>query len=87
MANNRMWLVHRPTGKRVFLAKRMGWGWYDTPDDLGAKVRALLEATEEDYQTHDDFVLAMEDTSGAPCANGDWHYEDDKIVVHEVKLK
>ena len=28
MANNRMFLLHRPSGKAVYLGKRMGWGWY-----------------------------------------------------------
>lgn len=70
MANNRLWLLHRPSGERIFLGKRMALGWYGAPDDLGAQITELYEKIEREYgvEEQDDFVLAMEDVTGAPHA-------------------
>lgn len=77
MANNRLWLMHRPSGKAVCLGKRMGVGWYRPPD------KATLEAFYQEIEDlvfaegQDDFILLQEDTSGAPGAyNGEWRYHD-----------
>lgn len=82
MANNRLWLVHRPTGFTAHLGKRMAWGWY-TSDisaqvDLDAFYARCTEALETGTEgSQDDFVLAIEDDQeGAPAATTAWHYVD-----------
>ena len=75
MANNRMFLVHRPSGLAIFLGKRMGHGWYTT--DRCASVQILFDAVENEYDYYnkqDDFAVAMEDTSRATLALGEWQY-------------
>ena len=56
MANNRMYLIHRPTGTAIMLGKRMGWGWYQPP--TGEQMERFFEASEE--QRQDDFYIGME---------------------------
>ena len=58
MANNRMYLLHRPTNQWVYLGKRMGGQWYDVQGDLPEKLTELFEST-----NGDDFALVMEDTT------------------------
>lgn len=70
MANNRMWLLHKPSGKAVMLGKRYGSGWavkdgVSLSDQL-AELFALCEG--------DDWTLAMEDSREAPSAFADWSY-------------
>ena len=67
MANNRLWLVHRPTGRAVKLGKRMAWGWYDPPSQ--ARLQAFFDAIP---YNQDDFFLAIEDNSGAPLLRVRW---------------
>ena len=74
MANNRMWLLHKPTGKAVFLGKRMDDSWYGTPDDVCHRIQALFAAANEFGDGGDDFALAMEDCVGAASAFNDWCY-------------
>lgn len=79
MANNLLYLIHKPTGKSFILGKRMGEGWYqgagwykDAEGIAGASMAAKLEEffrlceNDGDWATQDDFVLGMEDASGAP---------------------
>ena len=73
MANNRMFLVHRPTGRAIGLAKRMGWGWYvgnPANNNMAQRLTDYFDALEElDYEgLQDDFVLALEDVGEAPKA-------------------
>lgn len=82
MANNRMFLVHVPTGLAVGLGKRMGWGWY-TADagTIGPKIQLLYDTLERDYAyegEQDNFALAMEDTSENTLATGAWEYSNEK---------
>lgn len=82
MANNRMWLVHKPSGSAVFLGKRMGGSWYGTPEDLSERIAVLFSVTEGD-----DFALAMEDCAGAPHAFGGWQYtEFGKIPITQLGI-
>lgn len=79
MANNRMWLVHAPTGLAVFLGKRMGWGWYTMKEsDTHAKLQCLYDTLEDQGYAgnQDDFVLAMESVAGGASSRvcGDWSY-------------
>ena len=81
MANNRMFLVHIPSGLAIFLGKRMGHGWYTTTDGItvgGAVcIHKLFHAVENEtdyYNQQDDFAIALEDASGATLATGAWQY-------------
>ncbi len=78
MADNRMWLVHRPTGASVCLGKREAWGWYDAAAQ--AKLTEFYHRCVEGDDSkvgQDDFVLAMEDASGAPACTDRWTYGED----------
>lgn len=97
MANNRLWLVHRPTGKSVFLGKRMALGWYLPQEDqqgpIGTKLQKMFDDMDEAMDggnalLQDDFILAIEDPSGAPACTDDWIYEDHKPALgDEIKKK
>lgn len=68
MANNRMFLCHRPGGLAVFLGKRMQDGWYAVPDDLADRVRELFQLIEFEDGSQDDFCVALENADSAPAA-------------------
>lgn len=69
MANNRMYLMHRPSGLYIYLGKRLANGWFDIPDNLGFKIEQLhRNIWEEGYYTTDDFCIGLEDATGAPMA-------------------
>ncbi len=80
MANNRMFLVHVPTGLAVPLGKRMGWGWYmsdETQQKMGDRVALLFQVLEDKHGykgRQDDFAVALEDAFGASLATGKWQY-------------
>jgi hypothetical protein len=65
MANNRMWLVHKPTGRKVLLGKRLAGNWYRSLNDadMGKCLDGILEQAFDD-----EFCLAMEDVSSATGA-------------------
>ena len=76
MANNRLLLVYRPTGKAVFLGKRMSEGWYAVPDDVKQRIEALFQhIIDNDDALQDDLMLAMEEcTADTPFVNTKWCY-------------
>ncbi|MFH1236649.1 MAG: hypothetical protein V1685_07025 [Parcubacteria group bacterium] len=79
VANNRLWLVYRPTGKAVFLGKRMATGWGSTPDDVKERIEALFDHIAEVYPNHsqDDLCLAMEENqSGNTKIETKWQYTE-----------
>lgn len=84
MANNRMFLVHVPTGLAVYLGRRMAWGWYNHADNenIGPNIARLFRVLEEMNDSYagrqDDFSVALEDVSGASSANGAWWYGPEK---------
>jgi hypothetical protein len=87
MANNRMYLLHRPSGKAVYLGKRLGWGWYNVPDDLTMRVNELFRLVEEGEVdgSQDDFCIALETTKeGATLAEGNWRSINHGIVINGV---
>ncbi len=50
MANNRLYLVHRPTGFALFLGKRMLRGWYSGNDGIPeAKLNAFYDRIDALY--------------------------------------
>ncbi len=62
MANNRIYLVHKPTLAGVFIGKRMGWGWYSQPK--GDSMEVFYDYVAENSKTakeQDDFIIVMED--------------------------
>ena len=74
MANNYMFLVHRPSMTRIVLGKRMGFGWYVPHDDINAAMNRFFAECEEacaaDALEQDDFALVLESAEGAPWAAG-----------------
>ena len=81
MANNRMFLVHVPTGLAAPLGKRMGWGWYmheETQQKMGDRVALLFDVLERNHDygdgRQDDFAVALEDAEGSTLATGAWQY-------------
>ena len=62
MANERMYLLHEPSGYFVYLGKRMGWGWYDAPAYLRDNITKLYELIE--YQiaegNQDAFIICFD---------------------------
>lgn len=79
MANNRMYLVYRPTGDAVYLGKRMGWGWYGTPEDVAERIATLFEKAENaaggDF-SQDDFAIAMESAENHPHVIDKWKFKE-----------
>lgn len=57
MANNRLYLVHKPTGTSVKLGKRMGQGYY---------MAVEAEKLQEFFDTCEDF-----DAAADPCIGFD----------------
>lgn len=80
MADNRMFLVHVPTGLAAPLGKRAGWGWRvadETRQPLGDRVALLFHVIENQHADDgrpDDFAVALEDAGGASVATGKWQY-------------
>ena len=61
MANNRMYLLHIPTGKKLKLGKRMGGGYYDPP--TAEQMDAFFSECEDKTERANDldaFVLEFE---------------------------
>ncbi len=86
MANNRMWLIHRPTKIGVMLGKRMGWGWYSPPSEnqmTSFYETVMDQASTLDVFNQDDFILAMEDCDDSSCFS-EWEYTVDKINEFRV---
>lgn len=61
MSNNRMWLVHKPTGKRVLLAKYYpSTSWYAAPNLLDS-LAGLFDDHEEGTQWgQNDYAIEYE---------------------------
>ncbi len=76
MANNRVWLLHRPSLTIVHLGKRMGTGWYNPPEpELLQAFYDFLEA--EHFETMDDFEILIEGREySANPGQDEWTYDD-----------
>ena len=77
MANNRMWLIHRPSKLGIKLGKRMAVGWYDAPEkDEVERFFQYLEDNSEGSQ--DDFILTMDDGAESSVVDN-WRCTGDEI--------
>lgn len=91
MANNRMFLVYRPTGDAVYLGKRMAHGWYGTPDDLVERIEQLFAKVDAVSGFHgepsqDDFAIALEQGKRQSHVIHNWQYSPDETGVKIEKL-
>ena len=86
MANNRMFLIHKPSCLGIMLGKRMASGWYKAPDQ--SELERFYRHLEYDQKgSQDDFSLAMEDCSESDCFD-DWEYSGETVEGFRVfKLK
>ena len=64
MANERMFLLHRPSGKMILLGKHMGEEWYKPPteEELSKFYESVYQTCIHDGLSNEDFVLAIEST-------------------------
>lgn len=64
MANNRMYLVHRPSGIGVCICKRMAWYWYSPVNERSMEefFAAIADVSRSDAE-QDDVMVVMEDCS------------------------
>ena len=77
MANNRMFLIHKPSKIGIYFGKRMAAGWYDAPEkDYIERYYDYLE--DNFFDTRDDLILAMEDCTDSTCFE-DWNYTGEKV--------
>ena len=81
MANNRMFLFHRPTGKCVEMGRCYSTGWVANAPEV-VEFFAMLEDIWTEPQWRDakgyleDFVLLMEHASDCPGISTAWHWTD-----------
>ena len=67
MANNRMYLVHRPTGQSLMVGKRMLEQWYTTPSFHSNSLNDFFGSVyHENEGGMDDFFLTMETCTKQP---------------------
>jgi len=95
MANNRMYLLHIPTGLAVYLGKRGSYGWCmgdQIEKNLGSNIALLYQVTDDmkcDYEgDQDDYVIALEDAEGATYGIDNWRHiktRDDGLKEFEIK--
>ena len=88
MANNRLLLVYRPTGRAVVLGKRMGSGWYLHSNlNLIKNLKKFFDEAEASWEGglgQDDFELVIEDSDQSPALSSDWKYAG-KASLHIVR--
>jgi len=76
MANNRLYLKHRPSGKMLIIGAHYGSSWgvgRGLDDRADTFFDACFEATGE--VGRDDFELVIENADGAPCAREETNEE------------
>ena len=60
MANERMYLLHTPSGYHVCIGKRMGWGWYGAPSSELVQELFDMVDSQEAAGDQDAFEIALE---------------------------
>ncbi len=84
MANDRMFLLYRPTGEAVFLGKCMGGRWYGTPEEVHLRIETLFARAEYAWlagAAKDDFVLLKESDKVR------WRYKEGADAEGVVKIE
>ena len=76
MANNRIYLVHKPSGVGVYIGKHMGWEWYNgmDPTVLGTHINTFLAAITDHCigaREHESVMVVME-SSTDPSVETTW---------------
>lgn len=77
MANNRLILLHRPTGYAVIIATRTGDGWSHS-DTIYSRLDTFFQTLDrmpDSILNQDRFALIIEDAEHAPGLSDDWHYD------------
>ena len=69
MANNRMFLVHRPSGIGVMIGKNFGREWDWDPDNKNMNLQGFYDRIYQEGDP-DNFVLLREDQGG-------WNYTEE----------
>ena len=58
MANERIFLLHAPSGYYVPLGKRMAWGWYNVPKDAAERIQRLYDLIDsQEAQGDQDYIV------------------------------
>lgn len=86
MANNRMYLVHKPTGYAFPLGKHMAGGWYGQPADMGESLAEYLDECFMDSGSRDSFAIAME-SSDDPNVITDWEWDQEETGIGRLTMK
>lgn len=73
MADNRMFLIHRPSNLGILLGKRLGFPWYQSTEDDNPNETEVSKFLEYVDAYDDDFVLALEEP-GNELQFKDWKY-------------
>lgn len=84
MANNRMWLVHKASGRAVLLAKfypSIGW-FHPAAPDMGEKVNSFLTETETSPTEETEWELRYESEPDFEYVAGG----DEPVVVSPRKI-
>jgi len=76
MANNRMWLVHRPSGVAIRLGKHMGIGWYAPPE--ASELQRFYDYILQNEGSTEDLILAMEGCHNDLCYDN-WQYTGETV--------
>ena len=82
MANNRMLLIHRPTGLAIVIAKHMGAGWgVSRGSDTMQLLFDTVDSRCEEKAEMEDFCLGMESCEAVTSfVSTDWsgYYQDER---------
>jgi hypothetical protein len=73
VANNRLWLIHRPTGNSICIGSRTALGWETTLSTDA--MNQFYDGCAGGADTQDHFMLAIEDGSNAPGLSEIHHYD------------
>jgi hypothetical protein len=89
MANNRMYLVHVPSGLATSIGKRMDkWNARCSIDSI----QQLFDTVELEYgDMGDDYAIALEDANGATLATDEWEWSGnsrhDGLLQFNMKIE
>jgi hypothetical protein len=77
MANNRMYLVHVPTGKSLYIARQSGLEWYNNRIEEPAPWDKFFQDLRDEGHWDSNFAITMEGTEDAPFAYParGWNYD------------